>query len=179
MQKSTLIACLVLTIAATAEAQCNRGSGARSAGMTNGLTNSLAPFSPTASVNPALMAAQYRAQLARYQQLAQRQQLALARQQRSAKARFSAGESAFRSGFTAGTASNDRKERLRQENAEKAYRLALRAEDGGRKSSARSLYRRVVRITGQDSPLGKQATSALAALDGRPEYLTMTVSNEL
>ena len=59
---------------------------------------------------------------------------------------------------------NLRRERLRQQNAEKAFQSAEKAKMNGRLSSAQKNYSRVVLILGDTDPLGRRAADALEEL---------------
>ena len=180
MRNTTLLACgLVLAAMSSADAQCNRGGG-RGGGSpsanfspitSTGFNSPLATFnSLNASPNATFLAAQYRSQLAQQRNLLAQQrrnmQLMARRQQvleRQLRQRQTSDPSSSAEQL-ASRSVNTTKERLRQQNAEKAFQLATRAESSGRTSKAESQYRRVIRIVGADSELGSRASDALAAL---------------
>jgi hypothetical protein len=183
MRKATYLAASVLAVAAIsdANAQCNRrgGGGGTATGTVSPIATSAGFSSPLSSLNSintssnaTFLAAQYRSQLAQYQNMlaqqrryiqmmAQRQQILerQIQQLRNGEATSSAEQFAVNS-------ADSSKERRRQQNAEKALQLASRAEAGGRTSTAKAQYRRVIRIVGTDSELGRRASEALAALTG-------------
>ena len=57
-----------------------------------------------------------------------------------------------------------RQARLRQRNAEKAFAVAVKAEDNGRSPTAEKYYRRAIRIAGANTKLGERSQAAIAAL---------------
>lgn len=196
MRKVSLLAACVLAVAtaSAANAQCDRGGGRSGSATgtvspitTTGFNSPLAAFnSLNASPNASLVSAQYRSQLAQYQNLLARQQrnmqMMAQRQQMLARQiqQLRNADSTSSGQQLANRSLDSTKERLRQQNAEKAFQLASRAEASGRTSKAESQYRRVIRILGADSELGSRASDALAALSddiGGERGKTMLVAN--
>jgi hypothetical protein len=123
----------------------------------------LAALNPiNSSANAAFLAAQYRSQLAQQQYLLAQQQRfiqTLHQRQGTLEPRLASPPSAEERGAT-----NDRRERLRRENAEKAFERAETAEMKGRVSAAQKNYRKVIRILGNTDALSRRATNALELL---------------
>lgn len=189
MRKLTYVAAGVLVAIAisNANAQCSRDGGGGGGGTATGIVTpvftSMGFGSPLASRNPintspsaSFLAAQYRSQLAQYQNMlaqqqrsmqmmAQRQQILEQQIQQLQKVDgTSSAEQVTTDRVT--NRENSSQERRRQQNAEKAFRSAVHAAASGRTSTARSRYRRVIRIVGPGSELGSRASDALAALSG-------------
>ena len=181
MRVSISVVALVVFISATSwcHAQCNRASRGRT-GNTSSLLTGPNPFPATAGPfegisglsnfsNPALLAAQY----AQNRMLAQRnatlqmmaRQQFLAQQQRSQGSRDRGPSTTQATSDSRLTSREEVKNRLRQRNAEKAFRNAMLAESRGRTDDAETYFRRVLKILGKETELGQRASQAIAELE--------------
>ena len=166
---------LPLLMASMGWAQCNRGGSSPSAGNVGSqFTQSLAnPYSSglTGGLLSSQVPLQQRAMLAQQQQM-YRQAMA-ERQRRSTQ--LARRRSSSRSDSTALAANRptSRQARLRQENAEKAFTLAVRAESRGKSEVAEKYYRRAIAIAGSNAELADRAETAIAALAPIGDTLTV------
>lgn len=159
-QTISTAALLTVLVASVGLAQCNRSGGNTSPSAGNfGPSSQFTSFS-----NPYQLQSQ-RAELQRKAMLAQQQLYRQALSQRSssqlARQRRSSSSDAVAS---SSSRLNARQVRLREQNAEKAYALAVKAEKKGRTSTAEKYYRRAIRIAGEDSGLSERAEIAIAAM---------------
>lgn len=162
-----------------AMAGCGRSKRRSSSGSFNSLNSPTAFNSPISSLasmnslrrspNPAalFLAEQYRNQVARQQQqyrMRFQQQLAL--QQRLQRQVAAKRLEATSKSVLASSDSNAhaRRDQLRQDNADKAFALATKAQKNKRYATAEKNYKRVLRILGDDQQLSREAKSALEGL---------------
>jgi len=157
---------LAVLIASTAHAQCSQRRGGGSPPTSTGpfpqLTSTATGNSygnPYASPYSS-MARQQRAILAQQQLYRQ----ALAQQQRRRSTSQTGRRSTTNSTSLANSSKASKRDRLRQENAQKAFAVALKAELSGKRSKAEDYYRRVIRIVGSSSELGTRAETSIATL---------------
>ena len=176
---------LVFSLVSSTIAQCTRsgagGGGTAAGGFAPRGTTFRGTNTPLAALNPinsspsaAFLAAQYRSQLAQQQFLIAQQQrylqaLALSQQQPRNPASPGSAEDFGAEQQTLpvdkATPALDRREQLRQRNAERAYEIAERAASRGNRFVAQQNYRKVIRLLGQQDGLGRLAAESLEKLD--------------
>jgi hypothetical protein len=190
-----LVMALTLLSDSSVRAQCNRRA-ASSSGSTAPMSASTslggtAPFSTLSPIissrNAGFLAASNRSQIARqrYMLVQQQQYLqTMAARQRELESQLASIQNYRRNGDTitdeeTDTPSRARRERLRQQNALKAFQVAEKAEMNNRFSTAERNYKRVIRILGDTDTLGRRAASALAELSNRPAHGEETILTAL
>ena len=184
---------VLMTLAAVTSiglAQCNRGGGRSPSAGAN--TTSFAPQFASAGFNSPLTsqfgAQQLTPQLAlQRQMLMQQMQLRQAMMQRQqpqglqqAQQQFAQRQRSVRGPRPdrqrqASTESIARRDNIRQQNAEKVFASAQRAERRGDTRKAEKYYERVVRILGPEASLSERAETAIAVLtsDGDADLLEL------
>lgn len=141
---------LLLAVASSGQAQCNRGGSQSRASPGIGTSFNSFPNSFTQSISPAQMQNQIAQQRMMYA-MQQRYRQALAQRSRNLNSQLASSRSS-------------RQQQLRLRNAQKLMQSAMLAGSRGNASSAEKTLRRVVRLVGKDGELGQQAVQLLTAL---------------